>query len=185
MCFGVNIEILTQSDYYQEFFLKHTAGPFLMLIYQHISQLVFIYSVFKNKHNIPWMRWIYDAEDELIVHKMEQLWRSGIIIEIEIFGYISIRSLLFINTTSLCQILCKSPCHWLSSAIYKSTVWKKLMLAVLPVHYLSSGLIYNTKNILFSKINSLYDQYDIDAGWVMTFLLYKYTVLFSVVLAGI
>ena len=35
------------------------------------------------------MRWIYDAEGDLIVHKMDQLWRSGIIIEIEIFGYIS------------------------------------------------------------------------------------------------
>ena len=60
-----------------------------------------------------------------------------------------------------------------------------MMLAVLPEHYLSSGLIYKTKNILFSKINSLYAQYDIDAGWVMTFMLYKNTVLFSIVLAGI
>ena len=54
----------------------------------------------------------------------------------------------------------------------------------LPEHYLRSGLI-NTKNILFSKINSLYAQYDIDAGWVMTILLYKNTVLFSAVFAGI
>ena len=58
------------------------------------------------------------------------------------------------------------------------------MLAVLPEHYLRSGLIYNTKNILFSKINSLYTQYDIDAGWVMTFLLYKNSPV-SAVFAGI
>ena len=31
------------------------------------------------------MRCVYDAEDRLIMHKMDQLWRSGIIIEIEIF----------------------------------------------------------------------------------------------------
>ena len=51
MCFGVNVAILTQnclnSRHYQEFFLKHTAGLFLNVDYQHISQLgKCIYSVF-------------------------------------------------------------------------------------------------------------------------------------------
>ena len=68
--------------------------------------------------------------------------------------------------------------------IYKNPRSKKCW-QFLPEHYLRSGLIYNTKHILFSKINSLQAQYDIDAGWVMTFLLYKNTVLFSAVLSGI
>ena len=44
--------------------------------------------------------------------------------------------------------------------------------------YSRSGLIYNTKNILFSKINSLYAQHDIDTDWVITYLQYKNTGLF-------
>ena len=35
------------------------------------------------------MRWVYNAEDEVTVRKMDQLWRSGIINEIKILGYIS------------------------------------------------------------------------------------------------
>ena len=29
------------------------------------------------------MRWVYDAEDGLIMQKMDQLWRSGIISEVD------------------------------------------------------------------------------------------------------
>ena len=54
----------------------------------------------------------------------------------------------------------------------------EIMLAVLQEHYLRSGLIYNTKNILFSKIKSLYAQHDIDAGSVMACQLYKNKGLF-------
>ena len=51
--------------------------------------------------------------------------------------------------------------------------------------YPRSCLIYNTKNILFSKINSLYAQHDIDTDWVITFLLYKNMGLFYAVLVRI
>ena len=34
--------------------------------------------------------------------------------------------------------------------------------------------MYKTKNILSSKINSLYSQHNIDAGCVMTFLLFHF-----------
>ena len=47
------------------------------------------------------------------------------------------------------------------------------------------GFNIEHQNIVSSKINSLYAQHSIDAGWVMTFLLYKNTQLFSAVLAGI
>ena len=35
------------------------------------------------------LRLIYDAEDELMMHKIDKLWMNGLITEIEIFIYIS------------------------------------------------------------------------------------------------
>ena len=45
--------------------------------------------------------------------------------------------------------------------------------------------VYNIKNILFSKIKSLYAKHDIDAGWVMAFQLYTNKGLFFRCFGGI
>ena len=59
------------------------------------------------------------------------------------------------------------------------------MLTVFAIALSMKWFNIEHQNTVSSKINSLYAQHSIDAGWVMTFLLYKNTQLFSAVLAGI